>query len=392
LIGNSSGASNGAGRVNFGQQDFTYTPPTDYLALSTANLPDPAIDPAQGSSPEDYFGISLYTGNQGTNVSVSDLSFQPDLVWGKNRSGISNHWLFDAVRGTTKMIASDITSAEETQSGITSFNSDGFTLGTWIGSSKTNDSYVAWSWKAGGTPSTIAAGSISTSPDVPSIASSVSANTESGFSIVSYTGDAGTGSTVGHGLNQAPKIIIVKPRNGTTTYGWRVYTEMTGNTKYLQLNGTDGAITFTDWNNTSPTSSVFTVNSSSPQTVNESGTDYIAYCFHSVDGFSKIDSYTGNGSPDGPFVYLGFRPKFWMMKSADDATHWVIYDSERETYNDVQDQLLPNEANGEAASGRPVDFLSNGVKLRFNSYLNDSTQTYIYMAFAENPFKYSNAR
>ena len=352
-----------------------------YLALSTANLPDPVIDPAQGASPEDYFNTVLYTGT-GAAVDINTVGFQPDLVWGKKRSAPNqNNWLIDSVRGAGVWLASDGTGAEGTEPAGSSFDADGFNTNSNSLFTYTGGSYVMWAWKANGSGVSNTDGSIT---------STVSANTTSGFSIVSYTGDQGTGSTVGHGLNQAPQVVMVKPRNGTTTYGWRVYTEMTGNTKYLNLNNTDPANTFTDWNSTSPTSSVFTVNSSSPQTVNESGTNYIAYCFHSVDGFSKIGKYVGNGSTDGPFVYTGFRPAFVIIKRTNSTDSWVIEDNKRNTYNVNTNYLL---ADSSVAEGSTTirDFLSNGFKMRSTAQ-NISGSTYIYMAFAEQPMKFSNAR
>jgi hypothetical protein len=340
--------------VNFGQRAFTYTPPTGYLALSE------------------------------NNITVDETNMEsPDFVWIKNRDQGDNHHLYDSVRGVEKALYSNVTTAETDEpNGLLDFNANGFTVGSEVEVNTLNEDYVAWTWKAGGTAVENTDGSIT---------SQVSANTESGCSIVSYTGDDAASATVGHGLSQAPEMVIVKNRQeAISNPAWPVYHSSLGATKFLDLQTTAAEGTATSvWNDTAPTSSLVTIGTA--DSVN-SGSTHIMYCFHSVEGFSKFGSYTGNGLTDGPFVYTGFRPAFWMMKSTSDATHWVIYDSERETYNDVQDQLLPNEANAEAASGRPVDFLSNGVKIRFSSYLNDNGQNYIYMAFAENPFKYSNAR
>ena len=336
--------------------------------------------------PSEYFHTRLYSGNNsGSGLAVTNDAnsgnFQPDWVWIKRRDSSGSHGLHDSNRGSTKRLKSDSTEAEDTNSNIlASFDSNGFTIGDNSGNYNASGTYVAWQWKAnGGTTSSNSNGSIT---------STVQANTTAGFSIVTYTGDQGTGSTVGHGLGVTPKVVIVKPRNGTTAYGWRIYTEMTGNTNYLLLNATDASYAFTDWNNTSPTSSVFTVNSSSPQTVNESGTNYIAYCFAEIQGYSKFGSYTASGNADGPFIYTGFKPAFVIFKRTDGGTSaWQMHDRTRETVNDGSSPALkPNQTDTEFSKN--VDFLSNGIKIRdTSSDLNGSSgQTYIYLAFAEHPF------
>ena len=361
--------------------NFQYAPPAGYLALCTANLPEPTI--IDGS---ENFNTMLYTGTGTTDQAVTGVGFQPDFTWIKSRSNTYAHWLNDSVRGAGKGLRSDATDAEYTTLPIfLSFDTDGFTVDvdTATANNTTNGSgstFAAWNWKAGGTAVSNTAGSIT---------SQVSANTTAGFSIVSYTG-TGSAATIGHGLNSAPEVVIIKDRD--SAQDWNVYHADVGTTNILALNSTsaayaDGAAMI---NSTAPTSSVVHIGFGGAS--NGSGRNYIAYCFANTDSYLKAGSYVGNGSANGPFIYTGFRPAFWLMKSVSDATHWVIYDSARETFNQVQDQLLPNEVNAEAASGRPVDFLSNGVKIRFSSYLNDSGQTYIYLAFAENPFKYSNAR
>ena len=223
-----------------------------------------------------------------------------------------------------------------------------------------------------------------------SIQSVAQANTTAGFSIVTYTGNQATGATVGHNLGIIPETIWVKPRNGTTAYGWRLYFKPLGNTNYVNLNATDPTSAFTDWNNTSPTSSVFTVNSSSPQTVNESGTNYIAYCFSSIEGYSKIGSYTGNGNADGTYVSLGFRPQFIIVKRTDSTGNWHLVDNKRNGFNVDNDVLLADTSDAEFDVTQ-YDILSNGFKLRSTASSNNASGgTYIYMAFAENPFVDSN--
>ncbi len=354
-----------------------------YLSLSTANLPDPVIDPAQGSSPEDYFNTVLYTGNGSTNA-ITGVGFQPDFVWTKYRSQAGSHSLADVIRGGTKVLRSDLTDAEATRaSHIQSFDSDGFTLGADGTSNLNGRTCVSWNWKANGTGVSNTDGSIT---------STVSANTTSGFSIVSYSGNGTAGATVGHGLDQKPQLFILKARNGVRE--WPVYSETLGATKFLLLNGTNAATTAVQpFNNTEPTNQVFTVGSSN--SANDSALNYIAYCFHSVEGFSKFSSYVGNGSSDGPFVYTGFRPAFVMVKKTDGAgvDGWTITDTNRDPINVADQRIQAQSSSAEAGDVDLVDFLSNGFKIRYNGQMNNqSGTTYIYMAFAENPFKYSNAR
>jgi len=353
-----------------------------YLPLSTANLPDPAIDPAQGSSPQDYFNTVLYTGN-GSSQSLS-VGFQPDFVWGKGRSYSVNHALIDAVRGSDKYLESSTTDAEDTLSTIiTSFDSDGFSVGSAGRLNGSGNTYVAWNWKANGSGVSNTDGSIT---------STVSANTESGFSVVSYTGTAAN-ATVGHGLDSAPEMFMLKNRSATGD--WYVYHSALGATKNLRLNLDSSAFTTSNlFNDTEPTSTTFSLGFSAGS--NGSGSNYIAYCFHSVEGFSKIGSYTGNGSADGPFVYTGFRPAFVMAKPASPSgDNWLIQDSTRDTFNDSANRLFPNLniAEIDDSPTYSMDFVSNGFKVRSShTSINNSGNTFIYMAFAENPFKYSNAR
>jgi hypothetical protein len=322
---------------------------------------------------------------------VAGQSFQPDFGWFKHRQDASrNHALVDSVRGTGEYLFCNLTSTAETgiTDAVTSFNSNGFTLGANTGG--TNVQYtvnegggtpneVVWSWKAGGTAVSNTAGTIS---------SQVSANTTSGFSIVTYTG-TGANATVGHGLGVAPKMIIVKRRDAVAY--WDVYHASIGATGRLYLNTTDATNTSSaPWNDTAPTSSVFTVGTATD--TNASGSTIVAYCWAPIAGYSAFGSYTGNGSTDGTFVYLGFRPRFVMVKCSSDVTSWWVYDSSRSTYNAVDLGLIPNATNADT-SGYPLDFLSNGIKFRnSNGDFNGSGRTYIYMAFAENPFKYALAR
>jgi hypothetical protein len=368
--------------INFGQRPFAYTAPSGYKALCTTNLGDPTI--ADGSTAMD---VALYQGNGGTNT-ISGLNFSPDFVWIKNRPYIYDHVLFDAVRGTTKILKSNSTAAESTQStSLTSFNSDGFTLGA-DGSGEYNFSsahnYVAWTWDAG--TSTV-------SNTDGSITSSVRANASAGFSVVTYTG-TGSAATVGHGLGVAPSLLIVKQRNAVR--GWSVYHKDIGASYYLELQRTDakGGPYSGLWNDTAPTSTVFSILNDGGS--NASGGTYVAYCFAPVEGYSAFGSYTGNGSADGPFVYCGFRPRFLLIKRTDTSGYpWVIVDAARDGYNLTYKWLEPNSSSAEQTT-QPVadaDFLSNGFKLRGNgNTTNQSSGTYIYFAVAESPFQYARAR
>ena len=383
-----AGPFNGASCIaRFASNEWTNAPSgvDDTMSLCAANLPDPAIDPAQNEEPADHFNTVLYTGN-GSSRSITGVGFSPDWIWFKARSGAIAHLLYDSVRGATKYLQSNSTSAEGTESNSqTSFDSDGFSLGSdsTTGVNQNSTTYVAWNWLAGGSASSNSDGGIT---------SSVSANTEAGFSIVSYTG-TGSITTVGHGLNSAPEMIIIKNRNGTQQ--WVTYVEGASSTagSYLLLNKTDAVATDdANFNNVNPTSSVFTVTDADGDT-GRSGSTYIAYCFHSVDGYSKIGTYTGNGSSDGTFVFTGLRPSFLLIKRTDSTGSWYIMDNKRNPFNEVNNHLYPNLAQAEAASSHDTDFLSNGFKARGSAAdLNASGGTYVYLAIAEQPAKYSNAR
>jgi len=368
--------------------DFYYAPPAGYLALCTANLPNPAINPAQDDVPADYFNTVLYQGDGTSPRSVTGIGFQPDFVWMKSRTDVLVHGLYDAVRGPAKLLISNLTTAEvanDPYGYISSYDTDGFTLTAGTISNDTfnrgTDAYVSWNWLAGnGT----------TSNTDGTITSTVSANQKAGFSIVSYTGSGTGGATIGHGLSSTPKFVVVKRRDSAD--GWFVYWDDFGGTDYLVLSSANAKATnSTVWNNTSATSSVFSVGTNGG--VNASAGTYIAYCFNSVEGFSKFGSYTGNGSTDGPFVYTGFRPAFVIVKRTDVAgAGWIMLDTGRDTFNTLDSYLVANSSNSEGTLSL-LDFLSNGLKPRsIDGGVNGGGNTYIYMAFAEMPFKYSNAR
>jgi hypothetical protein len=389
-----SSASAKTANFNFGQRPFAYTPPTGFKALNTQNLPTPTI-----SNGAQYMAATTYTGN-GTTQSISNavngVSFQPDFVWFKNRSGANNHALYDSVRGRALGLISNATNAEQSASAgndLVSFDSNGVSLGPVEDFTSVNgsaQSIVAWQWKANGTPAvTNTAGSIT---------SQVSAGANQGFSIVTYTGTGSTG-TVGHGLGVAPKMVIVKPRVATTTTdSWLVgHASLSGGfNDYLELNNTNAKNTASNrFNNTAPTSSVFTVGTA----YSDNTKTYVAYLFSEVAGFSKFGSYTGNGSADGPFVFCGFRPRFILIKeSTPNARGWRIFDTARSPFNQAGLTLSPNAADAEdTGSGlyNQMDILSNGFKLRAGTNsepTNESGATYIFAAFAESPFKNALAR
>ena len=331
----------------------------------------------------EHFNTKLYTGNESTNA-ITGVGHQPDFVWMKNRDSAYYHGLYDSVRGTgtSKSLYSNANEAEGTNTGnlnLASFDSDGFTLGATSSTNiinKSSQNHVAWNWKANGAGSANTDGSIS---------STVSANTTSGFSIVSYTG-TGADDTVGHGLGVAPKMIITKATG--TTNNWGTYHESLGNNDAVFLNLTNGTNDYAGyWNTTTPTSSVFSVGVS-PDT-NSSAT-MIAYCFAEKQGFSKFGSYTGNGNANGTFVYTGFKPAFVMVKKTSGTGNWEIMDNKRDTYNAAITLLFPNLTNADATSYN-TDFLSNGFKQRVTaSSRNASGSTYIYMAFAEAPLVGTN--
>jgi hypothetical protein len=369
--------------ANFGQRPFAYTPPTGFVALNTFNLPTPTIGATATTQANDYFDAKLWTGN-GSSQTISTYDFQPDFAWIKTRSTSDNHNLMDAVRGATKRLISNSSGAEATETQmLTAFTSNGFSLGTDAGVNGSGTTYVGWAWKANGAGSSNTAGSIT---------STVSANTSAGFSVVTYTG-TGSNATVGHGLGVAPSMVIVKSRS--IVDNWRVGHNYLNNGSSpwnysLILNATiANSLDSTIWNNTAPTSSVFSIGTDA--TVNQSSATYVAYCFSEIAGYSKFGSYTGNFNADGPFIYTGFKPKFVMLKASGDTGSWNIVDGTRNPSNVVNARLFPNSSIAENTA-TVVDFLSNGFKIRSSDSDFNYTVTNIYMAFAESPFKYANAR
>jgi hypothetical protein len=329
--------------------------------------------------PSDYFNTVLYTGT-GATQSITGVGFQPDFCWFKSRTSGESYRVFDAVRGATKHIVTNDTSAESTDAtGLTSFNTDGFSLSTGNPVNANSQNFASWNWLANGAGSANTDGSIS---------STVSANTTSGFSIVTWT-STGSAHTVGHGLNSTPAMIIMKGRHEANS--WMVYHHKNTSapeTDYLELNSTVATADYTVWNDTAPTSSVFSLGTWSG---NDASGTMVAYCFAEKQGFSKFGSYIGNGNADGTFVYTGFKPSWVMIKNTSTSNDWFMIDNSRDTLspnNPVGRKSLFANTNGAEVTRttKDMDFLSNGIKLRTaDGTQNNSGENYIYMAFAEQP-------
>jgi len=362
--------------------DFYYTPPTGFKALCTSNLPDVDVVPSE------HFNTVTYSGT-GAGVAVTGVGFQPDLVWGKKYSSpLQNHWLINAIGGAGKWLCSENTNDYGTEPAGSSFTSDGFTTNNNSLFTYTSGSYVLWNWNC---PTAFSNDASATS--VGTIDSDGYTNVDAGFSMVKYIGVDSQTTTVAHGLNKAPEMIIVKATSEDGRH-WRVLANSDA-TDYQRLN--EGLVTADDdnyWNDTAPTSSVFSVGDAND--VNDTDCTFLAFCWHSVDGYSKVGSYTGNGVTDGPFVYTGFRPAYTLIKRMTTSNgHWTIQDNQRNPYNPVNNALLANTNDYEAINDAvyAIDYTANGFKMHpTHAGLNNNGDTYIYIAFAETPFKYANAR
>ena len=368
--------------MNAGQSAFNTAAPTGFSPMSTANLPDPTI-----ALPGDHMNTVLYTGNGTTGQSITGVGFQPDWVWTKIRSpNAYSHQLFDAVRGAGKNLQSNNTNAEgDLTAEFISFDSDGFTIDD-DGNGNVNENsslFASWNWKANGSGSSNSDGSIT---------STASANTTSGFSIVTYTGNQTSGATFGHGLGVAPKMVIVKERSPAGN-NWMVGHDAMGWGKYIAWDTNAAQVTSSArWNDTAPSSTVVTLGNDTG--INQNTATYVAYCFAEVEGYSSIGSYEGNGSTDGPFIYLGFKPAWIMLKRYDSGGEWELSDRVRDPDNPVRLILQPNSNAVEwDATTRDIDWLSNGFKhLSSHADFNASGGDYLYLAFAESPFKTATAR
>jgi hypothetical protein len=385
--------------VNFGQKPFKFPPPEGFQPLNAANVrPDTVF-----ARPDQYFRTTLYTGNAGTKT--INVGLKPDLVWIKDRTDVGFHSWFDTVRGPTKVIFSNEVNLEETQSGVTAFNSDGFDLGSWSINNAAR-TYVAWTWKAGGDKNTFnvddvgyasaAAAGLDGGTLNPTGAS---VGTKQGFSIIKYTGE-GVAKTINHGMNKVPRFMLVKRTDANAS--WAVYHASAGNTKVYELNtGGTGSTSSTVWNSTTPTSSVFSIGDYADSGGDES--DFIAYLWADVPGLQKFGKWTNNNSNDGTFTELGFRPAILLLKDIDGGEQWYIIDSKRQTFNipapsnngaDAVRTLQPSSPNSEATADNShpnttVDFLSNGFKIRSTNTgageISFGTRNYIYAAWAEAP-------
>jgi hypothetical protein len=369
---------------NFGQRPFAYTPPSGFVTLNTRNLPTPTIGATASTQANKYFNATLYTGNGTTTNVISSLNFLPDFLWIKDRTTANNHTLLDTLRGTQSGLSSNSTAAQDTNNYfLNSFNSNGFSLRDGNSVNQNGDSFVAWCWNAGS--------NTSSSNTQGTITSTVSANTTAGFSIVTFNSGSAGNQSFGHGLGVTPAFFVIKSR---ATSFWDVWHQSFSNpaTNYMYLDLTNAvASDARQWANTAPNSTVISYESGYEFAAN---TNFVAYCFSQVAGYSAFGKYTGNGSNDGPFVFLGFRPRYVLVKKSSGTSNWQVLDSSRSPYNLAGEDLLPNASDAEKtiANGfNQVDMLSNGFKIR-NTNCNDSGGTYIYACFAEFPFKFSLAR
>jgi len=376
FAGNKTAQGNADGN---GYGDFYYTPPTGFLALCTQNLPEPTVVPSE------HFNTVTYTGNASTNA-ITGVGFQPDFTWIKRRDAAYGHSINDVVRTFGNRLDSSSTAAEaDHTSSFSSVDSDGFTLSTTSGTYNASaGTYASWNWKANGAGVTNNDGNLTTS---------VSANVDAGFSILTYTGVIASGNTLGHGLDKAPEMIIIKKRSAAG--GWVVYHKgiaSDAETDVISLDQTAPAYDSANiWNDTAPSNTVITLGNNGAVSTTQ---NYLVYAFHSVAQYSKVFSYTGNGSTDGTFVYCDFRPAYVMIKQSDGVSHWQIHDTVRDTYNVMGYQLHANATDADASgSAYYIDSLSNGFKLRMtHAGQNGNGSTYIGIAFAELPAKYNNAR
>ncbi len=372
--------SGGAGWLdafyNFGQRAFTFTPPEGYESLGSANISPTLV---KVNKPTNHFDTLTYTGN-GANSGhqITGLQFSPDFVWIKNRGQAYDHMLYDTIRGVGNYLESNQTDAEASGTHMDGFLSNGFSVGNGSGSNRTNFNsvtYVAWCWKAGGT---------AVANNDGAIASSVSVNKKAGFSIVGFQPTAAsTAVTIGHGLGVAPDMIIVKSRGSSAN--WDVFHSSRGSGKKLYLNGNNAEISSAAWGSTDPTGSVFTYNPGS-----QNNNNHIAYCWHSVPGYSLFGQYYGNGNSNGKFVYTGFKPAMIMTKRVIGTDSWQIWDNKRDIDNVMHHRLFPNENSSATttvnSASSQLDFYSTGFKWRGSSDdTNGGDVLYVYMAFAEQP-------
>ena len=358
---------------------FFYAVPSGFKALCTQNV---TIESSTIYNAKKHFDTLLYTGN-GSTLSVTGLEFKPDFVWIKVRSHSGdNHHLYDTVRGAAKTIFSNTNDDEQTSDTdrLSSFTSNGFTLGNNYRVNGDGRTFAAWCWKSGGAAVSNSDGAIT---------SSVSVNDEAGFSIVSYSGNGNSTATIGHGLSKAPKWIMTKCRTSDSQADWVVWHVGLSDNKNVFLNQTNAEVTPSYGHITDPTSTLINVSKGSGNQTNASGQTYISYCWTDVPGYSKFGIYTGNGDSDGTNVVTGFKPAWLLVKNVSEAYNWILMDSARSTSNPVDDYFLVDDTGAEGTGSTTiiVDFLANGFKWRGsssgNNYINKSGNTFIYMAFAD---------
>ena len=376
-------------RFNAGQIAFTHSPPSGFKSLSTANLPAPAIDPAEGENPTEYIDSQLYVGNSGTQ-GISKFAFQPNWVWIKNRDNADNHYTYDSVRGATKTLHIDIDSTSDKQeftsaNALTSFNSDGFTTGSDGGTNRNPQDYVAWAWKAG-TSFSNNSGSNGANSD-----SAGTVSTEAGFSVITYTGNGSSSNAIAHGLGTTPQWMLIKARTANTA--WVVNHHHLGMTSgYMNLNS-NGPFVSAGNNIVAINGTTFSVGSDSH--VNGNTIDFVAYCFAEKEGYSKFGSYlehfVSDYDVDSPYVHTGFRPGWLMIKSLSTGRDWVIFDNKRTPDDGVYLVANNNGVEQTDATNHDISFFSNGFKIRGGSGdINTTNETYLYMCFADQPFKFAN--
>jgi hypothetical protein len=410
FAGNKTGGASAADGNNNGS--FYYTPPAGYLAVCSANLADPSI-----VLPGENFNAVLWSGVNAAQ-SITGVGFQPDMLWFKSRNSVTNNRLQDSIRGATNALYTNTSGAEGADdTNLNAFDSDGFSMNQNPQSGGmgnfASDNYVGWNWKGGGAPTTdnvASAGAVPTAGSVKINGSNygsamagtlvtkrMSANTTAGFSIVEFDGNSTGGATIAHGLSVAPDMVILKDKNASSTYFYVGYNNTTAMSPggwnkpaILSLTGAGYDDTGYFWD-TAPSSSVVTLG----QYTDVNGTGIMAYCFASIEGYSKIGTYKGNGNVDGTFVYTGFEPEFFLIKNVGAIEGWNLWDSARETYNKMSKKLSPNTTDAEYTANTTtyaIDFCSNGVKLRTTYSAVNATNDFLYYAIAKSPFKTSRAR
>ena len=374
--------ANGIGR-------FLFDVPTNYLAMCSSNMAEPTIGPNSDTKSSQHFAPKIYSASSGsagagssTPQDIGGLDFKPDLVWIKGRSYTDHHILFDSSRGTGKYILPSTSNAEATQADtLDEFRDDGFGLGADSTAlvNYQNNTYVSWNWKGGGGASSNSEGNL---------ASNINANTDAGFSIVTWTGNGNASVTLGHGLNSTPELIIYKGLENT--FSWPVWFKTFGTSSGFFLDVNNGAAAAGRVTSV-PTPTVIGNVELNYTNTNTEGS--VAYCFHSVEGYSKIGTYVANENADGPFIYTGFRPAFVVVKKIDTAHGWEATDAARNTTNPLNKHLLWDTTAGDTTAD-PYDFYANGFKLKTSGYTRNRVagKVLLYMAFAEAPFKYANAR